>query len=260
MKKFLVIFLSVSLCFTLGACNGSSTNNTDDSETQNVQPSTNLTPTEENILESETQNVQPSTDLIPTEENILEIEGEKFSLPIPAKTLLDYGWEIPEHARNEKLGAKKGALYFFPLYKNSQAKIGNVAFYNHSDSEKTLENCDITTLKLIGLSNYDNEYQCSFTISGVITENSTYEEVLALYGTEEEPKEGYKIRDDYGTASQNAEAFEKYGFKVNIYGKYSDGVHPYNYTFNFNADKTINSVEIESTDYQLSALSTSKLS
>ena len=52
---------------------------------------------------------------------------------------------------------------------------------------------------------------------------------------------------------KDAESFEKYGFTV-LYNSDNKEAAPYNYTFAFNADKTIKYVNVESTDYKAEAL------
>lgn len=256
MKKILALLLAVALCFTLCACGGKSDkDNSDDTQTTDSTDASTADTIESEDDDNSDESSKGSLEAELTDENTIELEGKKIALPISAEKLLDYGWELPEYTAEETLEAGKGASYVFPLLKDGETKIDSVGFFNNSASEAKLEDCDIISLKLVGESKDADETQCSFTLPGEITEDSTYEDVVALFGTDEEPKGDYYVSDGYNAEEEGTELFEKYGFTFSVNCRHSEGQYPYNYTFNFNADKTIESVNVESINYQNAALS-----
>jgi len=229
MKRFVSLLLMAAMLFSLCACGGGSSG-----DAQSGEP-TQSTSTEETT----------KTGLTP--ENTLVIEGEEYALPFPAEELINAGW-TGAFADNAFDPNKGGVYPWFPTKKDGNIKIKSIGFFNNSDISASLDKCTVTSLTLIGDSPEDSKYTCSFTLPGGITEKSTYQEVLAAYGADK-----YSISDGYEASPKDPELYNKYGFSVMFRAKDKTSI-PYHYNFYFNADCSIKTVEIESTNYQAAAL------
>ena len=244
MKKILFLMVTAAMVLSLCACNVQ--NEKGKGKDVNSQNSSEIKNEEQTVFEDA---VQPELE----EENTLEIEGKKYAIPMEMKSLMKDGWDNKYDGLVEELDAEKGADYYgLALEKDGETKIYGVGFYNHTDSSKTLEQCAVFSLDLIGLNDDESQTQCSFTLPGGITEKSTYEDVLDAYGTKNS-SENFRVSDDRDAKVKDSETFEKYGFTV-LYRSNDEVEAPYNYTFYFNADNTIKHVEIESVNYTSAAL------
>lgn len=239
MKKTLLSLLAILLCFSFTACNKSAEN----SSAQN-----GATP-------NEAEQVTSYVEL--TAENTIVIEGQSYALPMPAATLLNNGWNDTYDAMKEEIESEKAKKYpAFGLDNGGKEKIKGVGYYNPDSEKTTLDKCAVVSLDLVGTIEEQSYEKCSFTLPGGITENSTYTDVLAVYGSKTEPKD-YRVTDDYEAKKQNSENFSKHGFSV-IYTPTDNNAAPYKYIFFFNADESIKYVSVESVNYQSDALAAFK--
>lgn len=239
MKKIFSLLLVFVMVLSLCACGGGA------SKEDIAEPETNVaTPSEDEAP------FQVQTEL--TGDNTLVIEGKQYALPMSVKAFMEAGWNDTYNHMDEKIDVDKGKQYpSFALDKNGEEKISGIGVYNHTDKEIAIEQGTLISLKLVGVPDDSRLTQCSFALPTGITEKSTYDDVLAAYGTKNE-SENYRIADDFEAKSKNAENFKKYGFTVLCNTKDPE-VDPYNYYFAFHADKTIKYVEVTSIDYKSAA-------
>lgn len=230
MKKLLSLFLTFVLCFSLCACN---------EQNDETQPAKDINESVE-LPEQNDSATQTQTDL--TKTNTLVIDGKDYALPISTQEFINSGWnDTYEYLNNEIDDEKVLKFPAFSLDKNGKSKISGVGFYNNTGAKATLADCNIISLKLVGTTTEQDLSKCSFTLPGGITENSSYDDVIAAYDSEL-----YRISDQ-NSDNNNSD------FMVICISKDSASA-PYNYTFSFNADKTIKYVDIESINYKLNSL------
>ncbi len=245
MKKFLLLLLAFSMVLSLCACGDGVDIVPEGSNGEEIF-------TEDNGGSATPAETVEKVEVDLTADNTIMVEGKQYALPMSLSLFMEDGWNDTYNHKDETIDAGKGLQYpAFTLDKNGEQKISGIGVYNHTDEEIGIKDGALISLKLVGIPEESRLSTCSFVLPGGITEESTYEDVLACYGTKNE-SEHYRVADDYESKSKDAENFKKYGFTV-LYRSNDTEKVPYNYQFAFNADKTIKYVEVSSADYKSAA-------
>jgi len=99
--------------------------------------------------------------------------GTLYNLPAPMAEFIKNGWTVKDRA-GETVDAK-GYMVGVTLSKDNQTLTTTVE--NYADKATTVENCFVTIVMFD-----ENRTKTTIELPGGITENSTYEDIIAAYG------------------------------------------------------------------------------
>lgn len=114
------------------------------------------------------------------------LDGIKIQLPFAASVLIDNGWSFPSSATAQENLLRANAttnLISFYAYSENGDELSLLQAVNNADTEKSIQECDITSFELSTISLTEDFGDC--VLPGGISLYSTAADVLSVYGTPE---------------------------------------------------------------------------
>lgn len=176
MKKIFCSILIISICFVFASCGIDNSYDADDS--QDYNQSTSIYSDEYD----EYREPQGNLSIEDATKNYMYIDGKEIYLPSFFRDFTAYGWsliddsDIQSHmACNYGNGQPDGNVLKFKgqPYKT----IGSIALHNKSDETLEVEACIVSHVVL-------NAEEGTFVLPGNITERSTKNDIIAVFGTD----------------------------------------------------------------------------